>query len=98
MIDIKYKHPDGRVERIRETARTRRGAERREREIYHALENRTWNIKEEAKDHISLSKFSQEFIENYAEVNNKLSEIESKKAILRRHLVPAFGRMKVSFR
>ena len=43
----------------------------------------------------TLSEFKGEFLDRYARVNNKPSEVESKATILRRHLVPAFGHLRL---
>lgn len=43
----------------------------------------------------TLSEFKSEFLDRYARVNNKPSEVESKEAILRRHLVPALGYLRL---
>jgi integrase len=95
MIDVKYRHMDGRIERVRELARTRRGAERREREIINAMELGTWKQPREEvieqKKPLTLNDFADEFIETYAKVNNKPSEITSKEGILRRYLKPSLG-------
>lgn len=40
---------------------------------------------------ISFIEFSKQWMKDYVEVNNKNSEIESKKMILRAHLIPFFG-------
>lgn len=99
MIDVKYRHPDGRIERVRELARTRRGAERREREIINMMEDGTWCQKR--KEHIeetrvpTLSEFADEFIMTYARVNNKPSEVTTKEGILRRYLTPTLGELQL---
>jgi len=49
-----------------------------------------------AKDRTTTFKeFAQDWFETYVKNNNKHSEIETKKIILRVHLVPYFGRMKI---
>ena len=42
-----------------------------------------------------FAEFVEEFLANYAEVNNKYSELLSKRSILRQHLAPFFGRMRL---
>ncbi len=98
MVDIKYQHGDGTIDRIRELCRTKRGAERREREIVGALEEGTWNIKEveEKIEQPTLRVFAEEFMSTYAKVNNKPSEVASKLGILDRYLFPHFGKKKLS--
>ena len=95
MIDIKYQHVDGTIDRIRELCRTKRGAERREREIVAALEEGTWNTKEVKREQPTLRVFAEEFMETYAKVNNKPSEVVSKKGILERYLKPILGSLQL---
>ena len=100
MIDVKYRHPDGTIERVRELARTRRGAEKREREIINAMESGVWKQRrEEAKGPKSdptFKEFADEFIETYAKVNNKPSEVMSKIGILDRYLSPVFEKKRLN--
>ncbi len=93
MVDVDYTHSDRHRERVRESFRNKKSAERREREIISALEAGTWIRKEvsEQEKSITLELFSDEFIDTYAQVNNKPSEVLSKKGILERYLKPALG-------
>ncbi len=93
MVDIEYTHTDGRKERVRESFRTKKSAERREREIMNALEASKWQREEvsEQKTQVSLEEFAEEFIDTYARVNNKPSEVLSKTGILERYLKPILG-------
>ena len=43
----------------------------------------------------TLAEFSADFIESYAVASNKPSEVKAKQMILRRHLVPFFGQMRL---
>jgi len=97
MIDIEYTHPDGFKERIRESSRTKKGAEKRHREIVNALEAGTWRRREDGNDRkpMTLTEFAEEFIETYAKVNNKPSEVASKESILKRYLKPALGKRRM---
>lgn len=102
MIDIQHTKPDGTIKRIRKVASrsTRRGAEAEERELRDALVTGAYDKKEEeelAKKEIpTLAEFSEEFMMNYAETTNKTSEVLSKRGMLRNHLIPAFGKKKLS--
>lgn len=104
MIDIRYRHPDGSRQVIRKVSpvQSRRGAERYERELREALLAGRYE-KEETQaatvtgtsDVPTLRAFSREFMDSYARVNNKPSSIRSKEKILRVHLIPFFGTMKL---
>ena len=108
MIDVFHRHPDGQNERVRKVAsiQNRRGAESEEREIIAALVSGTYRRSEEVvaigageqsqsrKLLIpTFSEFAPDFMKKYARVNNKKSEFDSKEAIIRLHLEPAFGRL-----
>jgi integrase len=95
-VDIKWKHLDGRIERVRKVSpvNTRRGAEKYEADIREALLAGTWGKEVEAAPEETvptLEAFANDFIDDYAEAKNKASEVESKRSILRNHLVPALG-------
>jgi integrase len=93
MVDVTVVRDDGRRERVRKVApiQNKRAAERYERELRQELlegaERKT------PMEVLTFAVFAQRFIETYARTNNKPSEIETKEAILRVHLVPAFGRL-----
>lgn len=91
-VDIKYQHPDGKIERVRKTSpvQTRRGAEAYERQIRQALLEGTFG-KESASDIPTLDKFQSHFIDWCKGERHKASGIESKESALRTHLVPLFG-------
>lgn len=94
IVDVDYQHADGRRERVRRVPRvqTRRAAEQLEREVVNALAAGTFGRKEAAPEPVAtFEAFAKTFVETYAETNNKPSEIDSKRQILRQHLVPAFG-------
>jgi integrase len=84
--------PDGSRVRISGTStiNTRLECEREER----AHIERTLNPRAEEpapKEVPTLEVFSKEFLENYAEVNNKPSEMRAKRSIYKHHLIPALG-------
>lgn len=96
MVDIKFQHPDGRVERVRKISpvNTRRGAEHYEREVRRQLltgQSIIIREVEPARQVPTFKTFSEEFISNYAMSHNKPSEIHNKKTMLNGHLIPAFG-------
>ena len=95
IVDVKYRHRDGKIERVRKVPRrqTRAAAEKLEREIVDALEKgiHFQTQEKEASEAVTLAAFSEEFMENYACVNNKMSERQTKQTILKLYLLPAFG-------
>ncbi|QDE93647.1 integrase [Myxococcus xanthus] len=94
-VDVKYQHPDGRVERIRKASplNTRRGAEEYERQVRHALLTGTFGKEKAPEKRIrTMEEFIPRFL-IYSENNNKGSTIESKRNILTRHILPFFGHM-----
>jgi hypothetical protein len=98
---IEYTNPDGSRQTIRKVSpvQTKRGAEQYEREVRQALLDGVFGkeqIPEAAPVQASrFAEFAEEFLANYAEVNNKHSELLSKRTIFRQHLVPFFGRMRL---
>ncbi len=100
-IDVKFRHPDGRVTRVRRASpvNTKRGAQRYEHEVRAALLEGTFrkeeNVKEDERRVPVLREFAEQFISSYAVVNNKPSSVQSKRTILRHHLVPFFGQTRL---
>lgn len=72
-------------------------AQRVEREIIkEAMDQSKQPIVEERRDDDPTVKaFSKEFIQTYARVKNKESEVRSKQSILNRHILPEFGKLKI---
>ncbi len=102
MIDVFVEHPDGRRERIRKVApvQTKRDAERYERELrremllgVRAADDNREEVK--PKETPTFAAFVKTFEETYVKTNNKPSEAETKKSIFKKHLVPAFGKLKL---
>ncbi len=95
MVDIVYQFPDGNTERIRKVSpvQTRRGAEQYEREVRLSLLEGTFanSGKEEEEVIPTFKEFSELFINSYAIPNNKPSEVKTKRAHLKRYLLPVFG-------
>lgn len=92
-VDITFKHPDGRRQRIRvdSPVNTRRGAEDYERDVRNALLDGTYGRKETP----TLAVFSEDFIKRHAEASNKPSEIAKKRQILKKHLLPMLGALRL---
>lgn len=97
MIDVVWLHPDGREQRVRRVSplQTKRGAMQHEHQIRSALLAGTFGRKEVVEPP-RLAEFADEFLSNYASVHNKASEVSNKESILRVHLVPRFGRLRLS--
>lgn len=96
-VDITFQHPDGRTERIRKVSpmNTKRGAEQYERSILQELLAGTYGQERKEEKTPTLEQFSKDFLTTYAATNNKPSEVDSKKMICERHLVPALGDLRL---
>ena len=99
IVDVKFRHKDGTVERIRKVPRrqTRAAAEKLERSILSDLEGPRGGDQtgQEAVSSPTLATFVQEFLTNYVEANNKPSEAHTKRVIFALHLLPELGTKKV---
>ena len=100
MIDVVVEHKDGRRERIRKVApiQNKRAAEQYEREMRIELLEGPATRKEVEQPKVEAPKFaafSDTFIKTYAKTNNKPSEVATKEAALKNHLVPAFGKLRL---
>ncbi|NNB84591.1 tyrosine-type recombinase/integrase [Corallococcus exiguus] len=96
-VDVKYQHPDGRVERIRKASpiNTRRGAEEYERQVRHALlTGALGKEQQEEKRVLTVAEFEPRFI-TYSENQNKASTLAAKQQLLKSHLLPIFGSMRL---
>jgi len=91
IVDVKYRYPDGSVKAVRQTSpvQTKRGAQQYERQLREALQNGTH--RKEGKEALTLDQFQEKFL-THAKTNNKYSTLKSKIDILRKHLLPAFGK------
>jgi len=96
-VDVTVTMPDGSTKRVAKDApvQTRRDAERFEQELKRAILDGTYGRKEE-QPVPTLAEFEKEFISNYAETNNKKSEVQTKKSTIKNHLVPAFGSLRLN--
>lgn len=98
MVHIERQNPDGTPGTpIRKTLNgfSKRDAEVWERRVLAELASGTYGRKEDGVVP-TFAEFSREFVENYATPNNKPSEVESKQAILKLHLVPTFGALRLA--
>jgi len=98
MIDVVFRHPDGRRQRVRRVSpvQTRRGAEEYERDLRQTLLSGKYGREEEIdKECPRFDQFADEFLNTYAVVNNKPSEVSAKRVNLSNHLVPVFGKKRL---
>jgi integrase len=97
IVDVNAIGKDGRLRRVQRVApiQNKRAAEKLEHELREELLNADERKAAPALEAPLLSDFAKEFIDTYATPNNKPSEVESKRMILRVHLVPAFGNLRL---
>jgi len=100
LTDFTVQVPFGETTRYREVPKiqTRRGAEKHQRQrIAELLSGRSQDKEvqalEKKKAVPTVAEFRKDFMTDYAEVNNKPSEIETKTMIFSLHLVPALGHL-----
>ena len=95
-VDFRFKHADGTAERFRidSPVNTRRGAEQYEREVRQQLQDGTFCREKEPEknERLTLAQFQESFLID-SQNNNKPSSVNTKKYLLRLHLVPFFGSM-----
>jgi integrase len=96
LVDVKVVGKDGRRRRVQRVAplQNRRAAEKLEHELREELLNAD-DRRPAAVESPLFADFAREFIDTYATPNNKPSEVESKRMILRVHLVPVFGNLRL---
>jgi integrase len=100
MIDVTGEC-DGQTVRVLRVAseQSERGAQREERDVIAQLRAGTYvsprakrAVRVEPKpERETVATFAARWLDTYAATNNKPSEVESKRSIVRMHLVPAFG-------
>jgi integrase len=101
IVDVMFQHPDGRKERVRKVSpvQTKRGAEQYERELRQTLLDGTHGRKEEEEKTPvrmpTVREFADEFLETYAAVNNKPSEQASKRSMIKHHIKPLLGDLRL---
>jgi hypothetical protein len=96
LVDVKVVGKDGRRRRVQRVAplQNRRAAEKLEHELREELLNAD-DRKPAAVECPLFADFATEFVDTYATPNNKPSEVESKRMILRVHLIPLFGNLRL---
>jgi integrase len=97
VTDVQFQHADGRVERIRKVSpiNTRRGAEQYERDLRLALAQGRYGKEVVAEQVPTVEQFAECFL-TYSKNNNKPSTVHAKNGLLRNHLMPAFGHMRLN--
>ncbi|MDX2053056.1 MAG: tyrosine-type recombinase/integrase [Polyangiaceae bacterium] len=92
-IDFRFQHADGRVERMRKRSpiQSRAGAEEFERQLRASLIAPV----RLAKEVPTFSTYATDFLKTYVATNNKPSEQAAKASMLKHHLLPAFGEMRL---
>ncbi len=95
-VDIDIELPNGKRRRVRKVSpiQTRRGAEEYERELRRSLVSGDFKKKEVVIP--NFESFANEFINSHALAHNKPSEIKGKQLMLRNHLLPEFGKLKLT--
>lgn len=94
LVDVQVVYRSGRVRRVQRVApiNNRRAAEKFEHELREQLLNSSEDeASVEPQTIPTFAQFAERFMATYAPTNNKASEVESKKGILRVHLLPTFG-------
>lgn len=91
-VDVVVAMPDGSTKRVSRDApvQTKRDAEKFEQDLRRSILDGTFGKKQQTIVP-TLAEFEIEFISNYAESNNKRSEVQTKKGVFKNHLVPSFG-------
>jgi integrase len=93
-VHVRWRGPDGREVNVRRVSplQTRRGAEEFERQLRASLLAGTYGT--ETAEVPTLEAFSNRFLE-WSKTHNKPSTLAAKEAILRGHLVPALGHLRL---
>ena len=89
--------PEGRT-RIREESpvNTKQGAEAHERLRREELANRPAPLQAQPKKEVTLKQYSEEFLQNWAAIYNRPIEVTQKRRVLKRHLLPAMGDLRLA--
>lgn len=94
-VDAVLKRPGERDKRVRRRSpvQTKRGAEEYERQLLeqHLAASSTSTALEVP----TLTTFAGEYLRTYAAANNRRSDVESKESVLRLHLLPALGHLRL---
>lgn len=94
-VDVDYQVPNGQRVRVRKVApvQSRRGAEEYERQVRQALLDGSYNSAE-GKEVPKVSEFSERFM-TFSKTNNRPSTIYAKEWMMRLHILPFFGAMRL---
>lgn len=96
MVDVKFRHPDGRVERVRQVSpvQTKAGAQRYELQLRTALLEGTYarTAAPVVAATPTFAEFAKDYL-TYSATNNRARTHREKVATFRRALLPFFGRM-----
>lgn len=105
MLDIRHRHNDGRVERIRravpDNMQSRRKAEQYERQVLHDLRAGVDPFRvevrseEPAPEIPTLASFAETFMTTYVKTNNRASTGREKQRTLNRGLLPVLGHLRL---
>lgn len=97
VADVEWCHPDGRRERIRKMPRiqSRVAAVRLERELLAQLEKSSTRTASPTKLVPKMVDFWSEYWANHVVINNRPSERQAKLGIMKHHLLPAFGHLRL---
>lgn len=97
MVQVVWTHPDGSRTTIRKRSpiQTKRGAEQYERDLRTSLCDGSYGKERPKRVVPTVAQFAEEFMHNYAKVNNKHSTYQDKQSIFTHHLLPFFGSMKL---
>ena len=93
MIDVTYRHPDDREERVRRVSpvQTRQGAERYERDVRKALQDGVFDREEVP----TLRRFAESVYLPQCRLRNKISTVTSKESVLKHHLYGPLGGLRL---
>lgn len=98
LVDVQIEMPDGTISRIRKVSpvQTKRGAEQYERELRQAVLDGSRVRKEDRREAApTLAAFEDEFLKASVGRGNKPRYLDSQRQILRDHLLPRFGRVRL---
>lgn len=97
VIDVQVVGKDGRARRVQRVApvQSRRAAEKLEYEVRSELVEADDRVLSSSIESPTLAEFAGRFLGTYAITNNKPSEVESKRMILRVHLLPELGGLRL---
>ena len=92
--DFRFQHTDGRVERIRKRSpvESRAGAREFEHQLRLELAQPARVITKEVP---TFAAYADTFMNTYVIANNKPSEVEAKRSMLKHHLLPAFAELPI---